>query len=48
MCISVLRKFEDTKGVMRRGNTKKDKQCNGQKKKRPKGKHLFVKHYTEN
>ena len=37
LCISVLRKFEDIKGVMRRGNTKKDKQCNGQKKKKTKG-----------
>jgi hypothetical protein len=39
-----IEQFEDTKVVIKSRNTKKDKQCNGQKKKR---KQMGTKHYIE-
>jgi hypothetical protein len=41
-------KFEDTKGVTRRGNSNKNRHYNGQYKKGQKNKLRSTKHYTEN
>ena len=43
-----MRKGEDTKGVIRSRKSKKDRQYNGQKKRRQKDKQYSTKHYTEN
>ena len=41
-------KFEDTKGVIRNRNSKKDRQYNSQYRKGQKNKLRSTKHYTEN
>ena len=45
-CISEM--FEDTKRIIRSCISKNDRQYNGQKKKRPKDKQQYTKHYTDN
>jgi len=45
-CIS--EKFEDIKRIIRSRKSKNDRQYNGQKKKRPKDKQQYTKHYTDN
>ena len=39
--------FEKTKGVIRCGKLKKDRQCNDQKEKGQKDKQWFAKHFTK-
>ena len=41
------KKFEDTKGVFRRRNSKKNRQYNGQQKKGQKNKQWLTYHYKE-
>ena len=46
--ISLKDKFEDTKGLIRSGKSKKDRQYNGQQKKDKKIDNDLQKNYTEN